>query len=133
MDEFAEQLREFIANWQQFNKSATVFRGSSRWIHVDELSVYLRISLRYVNGTYYKVLDVASVTVHDENLGYCQQIFRIVESAASKVVGGVFVESVCHPAMAHICEKRGYSRISNGGGLNYFKCKDELCTVTTPL
>lgn len=98
-------LEEFIDNALLRNE----------WIAEKNIRVYIRRSVRYINGKMVPALDIGSVEVDEDKRG--QKVFtRFLtrfEAAAKALQRIVYVESILEPRLYDFLLKNGYARVPN--------------------
>ena len=80
------------------------------YIYEEHIEVYVRKSKRFIEGETRDFLDIANVTVEEKYRN--QGVFTEFLKRASKTGRNIFVESILNPALEHICEKQGFTKVS---------------------
>lgn len=104
-----DQLKSLI------DKSKTS-RFVNEYIQDDNLHAYIRITKRHIEGKKVDTIDIANVTVIDENkhgTGIFKSFLKTVESLSIKNNKTVFVESVLSPFLIRKLPEYGYSKVQN--------------------
>lgn len=80
------------------------------WLNEPKFSVYIRRSMRYINGEKIPCLDLGSIEVDEEERGkgVLKAFLLKMENAAKQMNRAVFVESVLEPRLIPFLLNRGY-------------------------
>ncbi len=83
-------------------------------IYEEGLMAYVRISLRSIDGQYYKFLDIASVEVetHLQNKGYFTKFIDHIITSYPDV--NIYVESILNDIIIHVLNKFHFKDHSSG-------------------
>jgi len=110
---------------EKFRKAVEEFIASSerrRWLEVGPLKMYVRKSVRLVDGRNASVFDVASVDVamNEWGKGYFTSALGVVmELTWDSAFSAVMVESIINERLAeHFSRKHGWERYGVGGDEN---------------
>lgn len=106
MSNIETMISQFQSEFDRFLSSA--YRNE--WLYLDHASVYVRKSERYFNGIVYKCLDMANITIDDDNdkgHGFLKAVLSHMESKGLPV----YVECIMHEWLVDKVEKYGYNII----------------------
>lgn len=82
------------------------------WFVVDKLHIYLRCSQRYLDGKYYRTLEIASVKNHGiKSCGGFTRFLEFAESIAKQFGLVVFIENVLNSRFRDFFQRGGYTAI----------------------
>lgn len=93
------------------------FRQDRRWVHDDEVKVYLRSSRKFIEQSYDWWIDLASIEVEEESrnqgimaeiLAHCETVIDRKSKLGGDPLVGIHVESVLNPDLAQALLRRGF-------------------------
>jgi hypothetical protein len=101
--------------------------ATNRWLEVKgEIKIYLRRNRRVINGSIFRVLEIANVvndTTEMNGQGHFRKFVELVEE--TKLEPCIYVENVWHDNihMHRILQKNGFQVVDDGAEvmINYFK------------
>jgi GNAT superfamily N-acetyltransferase len=107
MTDIEENNNEPKMNFDAFIK-ATHLRNA--WIYEQDIAIYVRRSMRFINDTTVLCLDLASVEVaeHVQGRGVFTAFLYRFEQEAKKMNRAVFVESILNKRLENFLLKKGY-------------------------
>ena len=92
---------------------ATSNKKYNGWLYFPEyyLNIYLRITKRYINGTFHNSIDLATISVDEDcrNQGHFTRFLNHVEQVADKSGRIVYIESIVNKQFKKFLLKSGYS------------------------
>lgn len=126
MDEYTDETAETELRKWYTRADRELIRGRpgfSDWIYVGPLSVYLRLTKRFVNTRWYNTIEISSVNVEEEYQGQkiFKQFFELFETFAHLVKRTIRVESVINPKLEAFLSKQGYEIWGDPSLINMFK------------
>lgn len=112
---YTEKLEEMIHQYKGL-------MGIVAWLDFEKMKVYFKVTQQYINGKFYKTLDISSVVTFEEyqNQGVFKEFLKTVEELATKYNKTVFVECVHNEILASYLEKVGY-QTQEHAPINYYK------------
>lgn len=94
----------------------------NQWIKEGRgLSVYVRQGRRYIKGTYYNTLDLATITSNKPGSGQLTPFIEKSEALALKYhFEMIFIENVLNERLLGWFERRRYTKIETGGHVSFY-------------
>lgn len=89
--------------------------GVSRWLRDESLQVYVRRSLRLVEGSLVRAVDIATIVAETPGQGRGSRFLRYAQSICPAPY--LWLESVLNPRFAKWLERQGWIRVTEPGSL----------------
>lgn len=89
------------------------------WIEEDYVKIYVRKSIRNINGKLFHFLDLASIEVEEEyqNSGIFTKLITDILSIYPDL--NIFVEAILNPIIPHVLNKFDFIEQSNEGEFQF--------------
>lgn len=91
--------------------------NNERWrgnLHIDETSVYIRQTIRWVEGKYLNTIDLAYINIEEEfqGQGRCTRMIAALYCLAVQRNRALFVECVHNPVLVSFLRRQGFKQVS---------------------
>ena len=87
----------------KFLLDSSIVSRMNQWIDTDELHLYIRKSERFLEGTWFTVIDIASITVSKPGKGYFKNLLAYIQKSC--LDDGLYIESVVNPDLYRFLQR----------------------------